>query len=135
MFCTIVQSVLLHSHLCVAQKVLFLGKFSLSIENLQVEVAIAQSQYHITLFYTGALLHHFLSYYAAFLRRDLHHLDRHHLSVKPYIIVKLATCHVANRNIVAVDSHSARCTSKYYPYKQCHNSYSRSYVPDVAARE
>ena len=37
----VVESVLLHRHLRVAQQVLLLGEFSLSIQNLKVEVAVA----------------------------------------------------------------------------------------------
>ena len=63
----IVQAVLLHRNLGVAKHVLLFGKFALGIQNLQVEIRIAQFHDHITLVYVGTFIHHFLQNNTAFL--------------------------------------------------------------------
>ena len=135
MFGTVVEPVLLHGHLRVAQKVLLLGKFSLGIKNLKVEIAVAQSQDDVALFYARAFLHNLFSHDASLFGRDLHHLNRYYLSVKPYIIVELATSNVANGHVCAIDSHGACRTAEDEPRKQGSYGYSPRTNIDVAARE
>ena len=132
---TVVEPVLLHGHLRVAQKVLLLGKFCLGIKNLKVEIAVAQSQDDVALLHARAFLHNLFSYYTTLLRRYLHHLNRHYLSVEPHIIVELATSNVANGHVGSIDSHGACRTAEDKPRKQGSYGYSPRTNIDVAARE
>ena len=63
----IVQAVLLHRNLGVAKHILLFGKFTFGIQNLQIEIRIAQFHDHITLVYVGTFIHHFLQNNTAFL--------------------------------------------------------------------
>ena len=131
----IIEAVLLHSHLRVAQQVLLLGEFSLSVENLQVEVAVAESEYHVSLSDACALLHNLLAHYAALLGRNLHHLDRQHLSVETHIVVELATSDVADGDVGDVYGHRAGGCAEHYPHEERSECGSRSDIPCVAAEE
>ena len=89
----IVQTVLLHRNLGVAKHVLLFGKFAFGIQNLQVEIRIAQFHDHITLVYVGAFIHHFLQNNTTFFGTDLHHGDWNHLTIHRNIIVELRLLH------------------------------------------
>ena len=81
LFGAVVEAVLQHRHLCVAQEVLLLCKFCLGIENLQIEVAVAEAQNHVAFVYACAFFHDLFPHDATFLGRDLHYLYWHHLPV------------------------------------------------------
>ena len=132
---TVIESVLLHGHLRVAQEVLLLGKFSLGIKNLKVEIAVAQSQDDVALLHACAFLHNLFSHDASLFGRDLHHLNRHYLSVKPHIVVELTTSNVANGHVGAIDSHGACRTAEDKPRKQGSYGNSPRTNIDVAARK
>ena len=132
---TVVESVLLHRHLRVAQQVLLLGEFGLSIQNLQVEIAVAESEYHVALSDACTLLHNLLAHYAALLGRDLHHLDRQHLSVETHIVVELAASDVADGDVCGVYGHRTGGCAEHYPHEERSECGSRSDIPCVAAEE
>ena len=89
----IVQAVLLHRNLGVAKHILLFGKFAFGIQNLQVEIRIAQFHDYIALVHVGTFIHHFLQNNTTFLGTDLHHGDRNHLSIHRNIIVELRLLH------------------------------------------
>ena len=131
----VVEPVLLHGHLRVAQQILLFGKFSLSIKNLQVQIAVAQSQYHVAFLHASAFLNNLFSHDASLFRRYLHHLDGHHLSVKTHIVVKLATCDIAHRNVSSLYGHRARRAAEDYPCEQRHHCHRRRDIQSVTANE
>ena len=51
----------------------------------------------------GAFLRHSLHDNATFFRRDLHHLNGHHIAVYAHIVVKLRLLHVADAQPPTVD--------------------------------
>ena len=135
LLCAIVEPILQHCHLCVAQEVLLLGQLSLGVENLQVEVAVAQSQYHVALVHARAFLYDFLSHDAAFLWRDLHDLYRQHLTVETHVVVELAASDIADGHVAPVYCHRACRASEDEPGNQSQRGHSCHGIPDVAARK
>ena len=98
----VVQTVLLHRHLGIAQQVLLLSEFGFGIQDLKVEVAIRKADYHIALLDVGAFLNHLFHHDATFFWRNLNNLNGHHLSVGAHIVLKLSTLHVADGQLVLV---------------------------------
>ncbi len=92
----VVELVLLHGNLRIAEHVLLFGEFALGIQYLQVEVGVAEFHDDVALVDVGTLVHHLLQDDAPFLRTDLHHGDRCHLSVYRHIVVKLRPLHLSD---------------------------------------
>ena len=86
----VVQTVLLHGNLRVAQHVLLLRQLAFGIQNLQVQVGVAQANQHVALLYRGAFLHHTFLHDTAFLGADLYHLYGCHMAVQRNVVVELA---------------------------------------------
>ena len=111
----IVEPVLLHGHLCVAQEVLFLGQLCLGVEYLQVEVTVAESHDNIPFADSLTFLGYLLANNAAFLRRYLHDLDRHHCSIEPHVIFELAFHHSADGDVSRLYHQCASAASYSQP--------------------
>ena len=86
---TVVELVLLHRQLRVAQHVLLLGEFALGVEDFEVEVGVAQLDDDIALVHLRTLVDNLLYDHTTLFGRDLHHLDGHHITVKADVVVEL----------------------------------------------
>ena len=84
----VVQLVLLHRHLRVAQQVLLLRQFGLGIQDLQVQVAVRQADQHVASPHLRPFLHDLLGHDAAFLGRHLHHGDGGHLPLDAHEVIE-----------------------------------------------
>ena len=131
----VVEAVLQHGHLRVAQQVLLLGKLSLGVENLQVEVAVAQAQYDVALVYARALLNNLLAHHSALLGRYLHHLYGHHLTVEAHVVVELAARDAAHGDVMAVYGRRADRRAEGEPHEQHRQHNATAYIPGVAAKK
>ena len=114
----VVELVLLHGYLRVAQHVLLLGKLALGIENLQVEVGVAELHDDITLADVRSFIHHLFQYDASFLRTDLHHGDGSHLSIHRHIVIKLRPLHLSDTQSLPVYPEGGREIAHAEPYEQ-----------------
>lgn len=97
---------LFHGNESVAEDVLLLGKLGLGIQDLQVEIVIAQAQYLVTGPYVRPFLNDDFLHYPAFLRTDLHGGHRLHLSADTNIVIELTTGHFIDCQGVAVHPES-----------------------------
>ena len=100
----VVQTVLLHGYLRVSQQVLLLSQFCFGIQNLKVEVRIAQTNDDIAFMYHRSFLNHLFHDDATFLGRNLYHLDRQYLSVGTHIVLELRLAHIAEGQLILIDS-------------------------------
>ena len=98
-----------------AQQVLFLSQFCFGIQNLQVEVAVAQTDDDIALLDVRTLFDYLLHHDAAFLGRNLHHLDGHYLSVGAHIVLELSLRYLAYCQIVGIDFQRRGVIAKNQP--------------------
>ena len=130
----IVQAVLLHRNLGVAKHVLLFGKFTFGIQNLQVEIRIAQFHDYIALVYVGAFIHHFLQNDTAFLRTDLHHGDRNHLSIHRNIIVELRLLYGSDAQSLPVHLQGGREIAQSQPNEDCDQNRSSANPCPILAR-
>ena len=111
----VVQLVLLHGYLCVAEQVLLFRQFSFGIENLQVEIAIGKTHNHVTFLHALSFLCHLLHHDATLLGRNLHHLDRHYCSAQSHIVLELAFCHRADGELLGIHLHRTGMVAKDCP--------------------
>ena len=88
LFGPVVQPVLLHAYLCVSQYVLLFSKLGFGIQNLQVEVAVAQTDYHIAFFHFRAFFLYNFSYDTSLFGAYLDCSDRHHAAIDSHIVVE-----------------------------------------------
>ena len=111
----VVQAVLLHGYLGIAQQVLLLCQLCFSIQNLQVKVAVAKANYHIAFLDVGTFLDHLLHHDAALLGRNLHNLDGKHLTIGAHIVLELGMLHIADGQFVFTDSERRCVVAKHKP--------------------
>ena len=116
----VVQFVLLHRHLGVAQQVLLLGELGFGIQDLQVEVRIRETYDDITLFDRRTFLGHLLHDDAAFFGRNLHHLDRHYRTVQSHIVLELGIRHLADGQAIRLNPHRGAMVAENHPTNQCY---------------
>ena len=84
----VVQLVLLHRHLRVPQQVLLFRQLGLGIQNLQVQMAVRQTDQHISGPDLCPFLHDFLGHDAPFLGRYLYHGDGGHLPFDAHEVIE-----------------------------------------------
>ena len=99
----VVQPILLHRDLGVAQHILFLGQFALGIQYFEVEIAVAQFHDDVALVYVSTLIDHLFEHYATLLGRNLHHLNGHHPAIHVHIVVKFGLFHFADAQATTLD--------------------------------
>ena len=117
MFQLVAEAILLHGHLGVAQQVLLLGQFCLGVENLQVEIRVAQPDDDLPLLDHGSLFGHALRDDAALLRRELNHLNGNHLPGQAHIVFEFRLQDLADGEIVRADTHGGTVVAEDYPDK------------------
>ena len=130
----IVQAVLLHRNLGIAKHVLLFGKFALGIQNLQIEIRIAQFHDYIALVYVGTFIHHFLQNDTAFLGTDLYHGDRNHLSIHRNIIVELRLLYGSDAQSLPVHLQGGREIAQSQPNEDCDQNRSSANPCPILAR-
>ena len=107
------EFLLLHRDESVAQKVLFLSEFGFGVEDLQVEVVVAEYQYAVACLDMRTLFHDDLLHDTAFEWRELDSGHGLHLSIETNVVVELAFCDSGDGQSFGVDTHSAiAATSK-----------------------
>ena len=115
------EFLLLHRNQGVAQDVLLLCKLGLGVEDLEVEVVVAQPDYHVA----GLNLCAFLSYdfldYAAFLRADLDGGHRLDLTADADVVIELSLTHFADCQCVGIDAEGRRVVPEKEPEDECEN--------------
>lgn len=99
----VVELVLLQRQLGVAKHILLLSKLALGIEDLQVEVGVAQPHDDVALMDVCAFIYHFLQHDTTLFGRDLHNLDRHHIAIHGDVIIKLSVSDITNTQASRVD--------------------------------
>ncbi len=128
------ELVLLHGNLCVAEHILFLRQFALGIQDFQVEVGVAELDDDVTLVDVRTLIHHLLQHDAAFLRTDLHHGDRSHLSIHRHIVVELSLLHVADAQRLPIHPQRGGEIAHAEPYEEGDHHRPSCYPCPVLAR-
>lgn len=123
----VAQLVLLHGELCVAQHVLLLGQLTLSVEDFEIEIGVAQPNNNVAFVHLSTLINDFLHDDASLFGRDLYHLNGHHVAVEAHVVIKLlvlnrsdaqsAVVHLERRSEVAhsqpYESHSQHHASSH----------------------
>ena len=98
------QLLLLHLNHGVAQDVLLLGEVGLGVEDLHVEVLVAEDEDDIAGIDAAAFLGHDLLHHAAFQGTDLDGRHGRHLSADADVVVELALGDGAHGDVVRVDA-------------------------------
>ena len=117
-FGLVVQPVLLHGHLRVAQQVLFLGQLRLGVQYLQVEVGVGQPQDDVSFLHLRAFFHHLLPHDAAFFGAELYDGDGLHLSVDADVVIELAVAHLGNVEGLSVHFQGGGMVAEQHPCQQ-----------------
>ena len=131
LFGLIVQLVLLHGHLGVAQEVLFLRQFRFGVQYLQVEVRVAQAQDDVAFLHMRAFLHYLFLHDASFFGAELHDGNGLHLSVQADIVVEFAVSDIGDVQRIAVDAQGGGMVAEDNPHQQNQDNGSPGNVRDV----
>ena len=122
---------MLHSYLRVAKEVLLLCQLCFGIENLQVEVAVGETDDDIAFLYFLTFLCHLLHHDATLFGRDMHHLDRDDRPVQSDIVLELALRNIADGDILCINLQGALVIAEYNPQQNYQHECSSCYVRDV----
>ena len=129
------QFVLLHGNLCVAQDILLLGQFTLSVEDLQVEVGVGQAHYHLSCLHMRTFLHHLFLYDATFLAAYLHSADGSHLAIHRHIVIEPVALDLADVQSLALHSQRSRKVGQSQCYQHAHEHDAACYPSPILARD
>ena len=99
----VVELVLLHRHLRVAEEVLLLGQLRLGVEYLQIEARVGEADDDIAFLHLRALLDDPLTDDTALLGAELDDRNRLYLAVDPHEVVELVFSDVANAQSAGID--------------------------------
>ena len=109
------QFLLLHLYHCVAQNILLFGKFRFGIEDLEVEIVVAEPQYGIPFADAAAFLPDYLFDYPAFERAYLDGDHRLDLAADADIVIEFPLYHIGCGDGICVDAQCRGTVAEYKP--------------------
>ena len=118
----VVQLVLLHGDLCIAEQVLLFSQFRLRIQNLQIQVGVTETKNHVAFLHVSSFFHHLFLHDTSLFGTKLYHGNRLHLPVHTDIVIELSISHVGNVQRFTVDFQCRSMIAENNPAQQQKNN-------------
>ena len=114
-----VHLLLLHLYHRVSERILLLCQIRLRVEDLKVEVVVAQPDDNISGFNRRSFLDDYFLDDTGLARAELYGRHRLYLTAEADVVVEFAGCHIADRQSLFIDPERARIVTEDQPENEC----------------